>query len=71
MLTVGSGNIIYDPCIGEFLRVGMEIPTYDFVMANNEILGFSPETLADLEQQHVSCGYADYMERVRKGANKS
>ncbi len=64
-----SGNIIYDPCIGEFLRVGQEIPTFDFVKANNDILNLNDTFMAELEQQHINCGYRDYIDKVSASAS--
>ncbi|KAK5168933.1 uncharacterized protein LTR77_006242 [Saxophila tyrrhenica] len=58
-----SGNVIYDPCIGEFLRVGQEIPTFDFVMANRDILNLNDTFIAQLEQEHINCGYRDYIDK--------
>ena len=57
------GAIVYDPCIGSFLLVGQEIPTYPFVMANNEILNLNQSTLDDLESMHYKCGYADFYDK--------
>jgi hypothetical protein len=50
--------------IGEFLRVGQEIPTYQFVKNNNEILNLNETFLAQLEQESTKCGYETYMEKV-------
>lgn len=59
-----QGALVYDPCIGEFLRVGQEIPTYRFAKANNNILNLNDTFMAQLEQESIRCGYEDYMEKV-------
>ncbi|KAI9703449.1 MAG: hypothetical protein M1820_005922 [Bogoriella megaspora] len=58
-----SGALVYDPCIGSFDVVGQEIPTYPFVVANNDILNINDSYLATLESVHQSCGYADWFDK--------
>jgi carboxypeptidase D len=54
---------VYDPCIGSFVLVGQEIPTYPFVAAHQEILGLDQETMDKLEKMHNHCGYADFIDK--------
>ena len=57
------GALVYDPCIGSFVLVGQEIPTYPFVMAHQEILGLEQDTLDKMEKMHNQCGYADFIDK--------
>ena len=50
-------------CIGSFILVGEEIPTYPFVLANNDILNINDSYLAELEAEHNRCGYQDFIDK--------
>lgn len=58
-----GGALVYDPCIGSFIQVGMNIPTYPFVKANNAILGLDQSTLDHLQKVDAECGYDEWMRR--------
>jgi carboxypeptidase D len=56
-----GGAMVYDPCIGKFDYVQEQVPSYDFVTANNNFFGFSNSFLNQLKSIHTSCGYDKYM----------
>ena len=62
VLTLGTGALVYDPCIGSWAKVGQEIPAYPFAVANQAILNLPQKTLAKMESMHNNCGYGDYIE---------
>jgi carboxypeptidase D len=47
--------------IGSFVWAQEQAVTYPFVVANNNNLNLNASTLAQLEQMHTSCGYADFL----------
>lgn len=58
-----SGALVYDPCIGEFVSIQEEYVAVPYVQANNNILNLNESFLAELENLHQTCGYADYLEK--------
>lgn len=62
-MLIDIGALVYDPCIGDFIRVGQEIVAYPFVMANQEILGLDQSTLDKMENLHNKCGYQDFIDK--------
>jgi len=58
-----QGALVYDPCIGQFDYVQQEVPAVPFVVQNNNLFNFNESFLAQLEDLHESCGYADYIEK--------
>ncbi|KAJ5888364.1 hypothetical protein N7495_008405 [Penicillium taxi] len=57
------GALAYDPCIGQFDYVQEEIPTFPLVQANANLFNFNASFMAELEQQHKSCGYEEYIDK--------
>jgi carboxypeptidase D len=50
-------------CIGQFDYVQEEVPAVPYVVANNNFFNFNDSFIAQLEDMHKSCGYADYIEK--------
>jgi len=57
------GALAYDPCIGQFDYVQEEIPVVPFVQENANLFNFNETFMAELEQLHHQCGYADYIDK--------
>lgn len=54
---------ITDPCIGQFDYVQEEVPTVPYVVENNNFFNFNASFIAQLQELHESCGYAEYIEK--------
>jgi carboxypeptidase D len=54
---------VYDPCIGQFDYVQQEVPAVPFVLENANLFNFNLSFIAQLEELHQSCGYAEYIEK--------
>ncbi|KAF2725023.1 carboxypeptidase S3, penicillopeptidase S3, CPD-S3 [Polychaeton citri CBS 116435] len=57
-----TGALIYDPCIGNWDFTQQEVPVVPFTLANNNVMGYNATFIAQLEQLHESCGYADWLD---------
>ncbi|KAI9707898.1 MAG: hypothetical protein M1820_004504 [Bogoriella megaspora] len=58
-----AGALIYSPTIGQYNHVQRNVPTYQFVKANNNLFNFNQSYLATLEQSSASCGFTDWLDK--------
>ncbi|GAM39465.1 carboxypeptidase [Talaromyces pinophilus] len=58
-----NGALVYDPVIGAFDSVQMQVPAYPLLAENNNMLNFDSDTLTELEKIHTSCGFDKYIEK--------
>lgn len=56
---IPSGALLYDPCIGSYNFIGMNVPTYRYAKAYNGILNFNQSFLDDLQQLSEDCGFEE------------
>jgi carboxypeptidase D len=57
------GALVYDGTIGSYMPIQHNAPLVPFVVANNNILNFNSSFIAQLQELHQSCGYADYIQK--------
>ncbi|KAL6230866.1 hypothetical protein BDW75DRAFT_248373 [Aspergillus navahoensis] len=57
-----SGALVYDPCIGQHDVVQEQIPAVPFVQANANLFNFNSSFMAQIEELHQTCGYADFID---------
>lgn len=51
-----SGNLIYDPCIGDCYNVQELIPENQFAINNQVILNLNQSVLDGMAEESASCG---------------
>jgi carboxypeptidase D len=57
------GALVYDAAIGSYMPIQHNTPLVPFVVANNNILNLNSSYIAQLQELHSSCGYADYLQK--------
>jgi carboxypeptidase D len=55
-----AGALMYDPVISQYEYVGQTVPTVPFVKKYAEFFTFNDTYLAQLEEAHEFCGYANF-----------
>ena len=56
------GALMYDPCIGAF-DVQDDMTIYNFIEANNNVLGYNDTYIEQMAALDESCGYAKFREQ--------
>ncbi|KAM3087816.1 hypothetical protein ACMFMG_001886 [Clarireedia jacksonii] len=56
-----AGALAYDPVIGSYVYAQQEAPAVPYVVQNNNIIGLNSSFIAQLEDLHQYCGYADFI----------